>query len=91
MSTLSINKYLTPEMHEVLDELDISHSGELVCQHGSWWIDDRIVKEDAVKDLYLMRLIKPIQLTKDEQVYKLTEDGLGCLQSPSYVPKLLSM
>ena len=87
----SINKYLTPEMYEVLDELDISHSGELVCQHGSWWIDDKIVKEDAVKDLYLLRLIKPVQLGKDEQVYKLNEDGLGCLSDKNYTPKLLSI
>ncbi len=89
---MSINKYLSPDEFKILEEIDISHSGELICQNDSWWIDEKIVNDkEAIKNLYLMRLIKPIKSSKDEQIYKLNEDGLGCLSDKNYTPKLLQI
>lgn len=82
-----MNKYLSKDMFEILSELDLSHSGELMLEDNSAWIDNYCVKnKEALKDLMLLRLIKFKQGSTNQQIFKITDEGTSCLNNKDYVP-----
>jgi len=83
-----MNKYLDKDTFNILNELDLSHSGELVYEEKvGWWIDTYHVKnKDAIQDLVLLRLVNCIEANTKKQILKITDEGLSCLSNDDYVP-----
>lgn len=83
-----MNKFLNKDSYAILNELDLSHSGELVFENNVWSIDGMPIQPYGFEDLYLLRLIRLSYSDKNEQIWKLTSDGKNCLNDSTYTPKI---